>query len=524
MFTKNAFKAIDATAKLASELEMSTEALTTYGMAAGLTGVNNDQLGKAIQRMVRNIGEARSGITTGTKALEDFGISLEELEGKTTQAQFETIIDRLSTMEDPLIRSAKAAVIFGKSGQKLINFFKLGTRGIKGINKELEEMGILFTSVDAAKVEAANDAMLRMETLLTGIGNTLAIKVAPVLEAAADKITDFVKEGGGITKMIEDSIVAIVSLVDKVQKLNSVMKKFSPPLQMAEAFIEKVGLIAGSFEDTEARNSVQEFFSEVENGSKNAAEELEKLRKAQAKFDKELRERAERIKKRKEEDEKLSASIKSVVDEAKRIFAETRTPLENINEEIKKTIELSKSQELIYSENLRSGIQRKIDSLKEQRKQIIEDIAKAAKVGETDEQKRRRLITESKQEAAKSFLESAKTQEQRIMEQIEKIEKLFLEGFFKGAEGLAMQGVERLQKDLAEITKRQNQKADELSADTKFQKAGFKEIDLRHIDIAGVDRALTIDRKQLNEQEKQTAILNNINGNLKGGNMGAVAQ
>ena len=69
-YTAKAFKAIDATAKLASEMDISTEALIGYQLAAGLAGADAATLNKSLQKMARIVGDARNGITTGTKALE----------------------------------------------------------------------------------------------------------------------------------------------------------------------------------------------------------------------------------------------------------------------------------------------------------------------------------------------------------------------------------------------------------------------------------------------------------------------
>ncbi len=59
LLTKRAFKAIDATAKLAEQLEISTEALLGYQLAAGLSGTDTETLNKALLRMSKTVGEAK---------------------------------------------------------------------------------------------------------------------------------------------------------------------------------------------------------------------------------------------------------------------------------------------------------------------------------------------------------------------------------------------------------------------------------------------------------------------------------
>src|SRR5207247_2365101 len=99
------------------------------------------------------------------------------------------IADKISKIENPAERATAAMQIFGKSGQQLLPLMMSGAEGLAAAQKEAEKLGLTYNRVDAAKVEAANDSMTRMKAVVTGVGNQLAIQLAPFIDAAATKLT-----------------------------------------------------------------------------------------------------------------------------------------------------------------------------------------------------------------------------------------------------------------------------------------------------------------------------------------------
>ncbi len=243
VYTVKAFKAIDVTAKLAHEMEIATEKLIGYELAAGLSGVSSELLFKAIGKMAKIVGEAKSGISTGTKALEDFGLELKEIEGLTTSQVFEKFADKISAIPDPMERAAKASLIFGRAGGKLLNFFSLGSAGLAKVKAEADALGISFSAIDAAKVEAANDAILRMQTVAKGVGNTIAVQVAPFVEVIATKMAEFVKEAGGIdtivNKHLKKSVEFIGIFIEGINLATAAFKTMSAVWKGAAATVVK---------------------------------------------------------------------------------------------------------------------------------------------------------------------------------------------------------------------------------------------------------------------------------------------
>lgn len=520
-YTVKAFRAIDATKKLADELEIATSELISYQLAAGLSGTNTETLNKALQRMARTVGEARSGITTGTKALEDFGIEVEELQGLTTAEIFETFAQKISEIEDPLERAAKSALIFGKAGQKLLNFLALGKDGLAAVKREAEELGLAFNEVDARKVEEANDAILKMTTVADGLGNTLAISVAPLLTTIADKMSDFIKEAGGIDTLVKGGLndfrVMTIQIVDVIKLGEAAWNLFSATARAAIALIiqplvkldqttrgflrlldkdvNEKGLISlfsedllkraeqdikeaeqayKDFEEAALSQKLNNFLSDVSDKSQEIAENIEKSKKSQEGLTTSAKAHAKALAETAKIEKERQAELKQIASEVQRIFEETRTPLEKIKAEIKSINELFN---LGAFEGLEGAFFRKLAELEKAKREIEEALG----IGKGEVEK------------------GIGAEQGKIDEKRKTAQEAFLNGIFGG--------IDKVIADAPKIV------------DQKKREGSFREIDVKNINIAGLtglgaDQKKDIEKKQLEEQKEGNLILRDIAKNV----------
>jgi hypothetical protein len=179
---------IDALAKHADKIGITTQALAGLRHQAELNGVANSALDMGMQRMVRRISEAAEGTGVASTALAELGLNAEYLNNLSPDEQFSAIAD---SMEDVASQSDKVRLgfkLFDSGGVGLINVMRGGSDAMAQAQKEAESLGIAISRIDAAKIEAANDAVYRADQVWTGLGNTLAITVSPFITAMK---TDF---------------------------------------------------------------------------------------------------------------------------------------------------------------------------------------------------------------------------------------------------------------------------------------------------------------------------------------------
>ena len=236
---KRTFEQIDATAKLARRLDISTEALLKLRHAAEITGAGTEGLDKALQKMAKSIGDVELGSLDAKYALDALGLDHTKLKLQSIDQQFLTVADAMKTVTNQTDKLAVAQKLFGRGGAPILNMLMLERKGLEQLGAEAEKLGLTFSVVDAARVEAANDAMTRLKGVMRGVLQDVAIKLAPVVESFADELTRAGTAGQGMGVKVNTAFAGIAKGIGYV--LNSLRV-----LKAVFQSIEVVGNVVGS--------------------------------------------------------------------------------------------------------------------------------------------------------------------------------------------------------------------------------------------------------------------------------------
>ncbi len=194
VLVKNAYASIDSMAKLSDRLDISTQDLAGLKLGADLAGVGFDELTTALEKLEKGLGNPSQETT---KALDQLGLKMKDLVGKGAMAQMTTIADRFRLITSAEDRAAIATALFGKAGQALIPLLMDGSAGLKAAAGSAEALNLTFSRLDAAKVEAANEAVTMLKGAFEGLAIQMAISSAPFLTAIADNLTTVIAKFGG---------------------------------------------------------------------------------------------------------------------------------------------------------------------------------------------------------------------------------------------------------------------------------------------------------------------------------------
>jgi len=229
LLTKRSMENIDALAKQADMLNASTEALGAYKVQAGLAGVEPEKFANALRKMVTNLGDARDGTGEAAETLKRLGINIDEIVGLQADRQFEIIAEKINGMATQADKANAAARIFGeRDGVKMLNLItEMGPKTAE-LRAQLAAMGVTFSRIDAAKVEAANDAMELAGQSAVGLGNSIAIAVSPFIEQMAKKWTEAAVSAGGFSTSVHKGMmfasIGIGIVADALRGLHVVLK------------------------------------------------------------------------------------------------------------------------------------------------------------------------------------------------------------------------------------------------------------------------------------------------------------
>lgn len=234
---KSSYENIDATAKLADRIGTTTEELGKLQYAAKITGSSSEDLNKGIQQMERTLGQARQGLSTYTRDIKLMGLNANKLAQMDPAKAFVKIGEAMRKLPSAADRATVAQDLFGRGGKTLINTLAQGKKGLDALGEAAIKTGVVFSRQGAAKAEAFNDSMTRLGAVITGVSQTLAIKLAPFLTVIANKLSSVAEKGGGVGKWVSSGFktaaMAIAKVSDYVSLMTAGWKLFKAVAQMA---------------------------------------------------------------------------------------------------------------------------------------------------------------------------------------------------------------------------------------------------------------------------------------------------
>ena len=259
---------IDRITKTARKLDITTEALSSLEFGATQAGVSQDVLAKSLEKMLASVGEATRGMGEGKDAFEKLALSadkLKNLDADTQMGRIGEAINKLGTQAEKIDLVRK---IFGRGGAALLPFIAKGSKGFAEMRKQAEKFNQTFSALDGAKVEAANDAIFRLKSVITGAARQATIVLAPAIEFFATK---FAEDG----LQIVDVLKGINATGRDVAKVFAFLWDTTPIVTFIRALDAAGDAISGDFESawdklrtimTRTQNDVDKFFDSVDRG------------------------------------------------------------------------------------------------------------------------------------------------------------------------------------------------------------------------------------------------------------------
>lgn len=209
---KSQSQIIDSLGKTADALDVSVEKLQALHHMAELNGVSAESMSKNMQRMEMRLGEAIRKGGLAAQALAEVGVSLNDIKQADPAQQMEMLAKAISGVQDQSVKASIASDLFGRDGLKMLKVLNnLQRDGLQPTIKELEALGVAMNRVDAAKVEAANDAVFRATQVIDGVAKKFTVEMAPIVEGLANVFIGAAKESNGFADSVDSAFDAIVS-------------------------------------------------------------------------------------------------------------------------------------------------------------------------------------------------------------------------------------------------------------------------------------------------------------------------
>jgi hypothetical protein len=225
----------DQIQKMALRTGFSTTALSELKHAAEQSGTSLEKLEAAVMKSNRLLAQTDQESATARKALEELGLSVEELNKMNMEDRFFAMAGAVAKIEDPGRRAATAMDVFGKSGAELLPMLESGAEGIQAMRDEAHKLGIVFDQEAADKAAKFTDAMDKMNKSIDGIKFTLAEAFLPIIIDVTDGITDFllpvqqwIRENPVLVRNIALVALAVTGLIALMGTITLAFLAFNP--------------------------------------------------------------------------------------------------------------------------------------------------------------------------------------------------------------------------------------------------------------------------------------------------------
>lgn len=223
--TENAFEIRNQ----AAQMGVSTDSYQEMDYWAQQNGLSQQGMEKIVGRLNQRIGEAKNGNEKYQGALEDVGVSMEDVKDGTldTEDAFTESIQNLSEMEDKQEMVGKATELFGqRTARQLLPALEDGSLSMEDAREKAEELGIVMSEDE---IEASADfqaSMVDIKQSLASVGREIGISVMPYMQQFADYMMDHMPQIKETVSGAFDSVVSNVKgVVNWFQELNPTTQK-----------------------------------------------------------------------------------------------------------------------------------------------------------------------------------------------------------------------------------------------------------------------------------------------------------
>lgn len=219
---KDALDSIDQLSNKAKTLGNSVQDVREIRFAMKeLAEIDAGQADKQMEKLSKAIGDANAGSKAQSDAFQRLGIDSRKLADAGAVESIQAIAGAMEGIPSRTERIRITQQLFGKDSADLVNFLTAGQAAIDASTDALRRYGGVITDIDAAQIEATNDAWGRVSTAVGALTERAAIQLAPALQVAAERVLELLDpatSAGGSLAMILDAVppvlTGIINLAD----------------------------------------------------------------------------------------------------------------------------------------------------------------------------------------------------------------------------------------------------------------------------------------------------------------------
>lgn len=236
---------------LSATTGISTDELQKLQYAADYVDVSVETMTGSMTKLTQTMSKARDGSKESEEAFKKLHIRITDSNGALRNANdvFYETIDKLGQVKNETERDALAMKVFGRSAKELNPLIEAGSKRLKELGVEAENLGLVLGSDDLQKANEFNDALDRMKDVAEGLKNSLGLVLLPILTALFDALSKIpvpVLKTIVIIASVVASILLIVKAIKSLTDTGRAVKDFFTSFDLAanKTTLIVVGIVA----------------------------------------------------------------------------------------------------------------------------------------------------------------------------------------------------------------------------------------------------------------------------------------
>lgn len=191
-FVTGAASAVASVDDLSNRTGVAAATLQAYQFAADQSGVSIETFGKAIQKLLINLGEAQTGNKTAIQSFADLGLSVADLSNLSPEQTFEKVAAAIARLPNPAQQAAAAVGLFGKSGAELVPLFQEGAGYLAEMRAEAERLGVVLSQDQTTALAGLDDSIQKVAAAFKAFQARVVAELAPALVKASEDAAIFI--------------------------------------------------------------------------------------------------------------------------------------------------------------------------------------------------------------------------------------------------------------------------------------------------------------------------------------------
>ena len=219
-------KFADDLENLSSTTGIATDDLQKLQYAADFVDVSLDTMTGSMTKLTQTMSKARDGSKESEEAFKKLHIRITDSRGALRDSNdvFYETIDKLGKIKNETERDALAMKIFGKSAKELNPLIEAGSKKLKELGIEAENLGVIMGEEDIEKASAFNDALESLDKTTDSLKNSLGMALVPILTSLFEALSKIPVEVLKTIVVLASAIASILLIVKAIKSVTDTGK------------------------------------------------------------------------------------------------------------------------------------------------------------------------------------------------------------------------------------------------------------------------------------------------------------